>query len=686
MERRFDIHVRATALLLFLAAVFFYGWNSDDAYHSYIMARHLVEGKGLVYNTGFRATASTCPLLTLFESFVFLFTDSADICGLFIGLLFSGAAAWVLFFRICPTLTSVFCALGLLVTSRCFLSFTTSGLENPMLFFFGAVFFDVYFRTMMLGRGSLFVLSLLMSVLAMARADSVLIFIPMAVWAFLVRTKVPFCTRMAIGVAGLLPFALWTCFSLIYYGFPFPNTYYAKLYTGIPLADYVTSGLWYFQNSIWLDPMLLLVPALAVVLAVKESCRRLIPLFMGLLAYCIYIVLVGGDFMAGRHITQQFFLSLCAAMFVIGGLRSADGKSSNISTGLSPRHPLAIIMLVIAAIGFLWDGFMAPRINGAWMCRNVAWSLDQPAMDERQVYLSLLGERPLYKAAWQHIKGGNDVSRRNQIQSFYIRSAHERGQKGVCFGGLCLQYNVLWGRDVFSTSDLDMYLTDVFALQDPLLARLKVDTSHHWRVGHAAREIPRGYQETVATGENRIEDPALREYYEKLLLVMKAPLFDYERLRTIWDLNRGKYEHLLACYEQKRYTTNDLELAFREINVGKNADRALELLDRCSKAENVYPAAVVHYGRGCVYEDLKGDPILAESEYESALRGNWGVALVPCADRLARLKACSGKLDEAIALWEKAMKVDPGNDAIGWNLNAARQNAASAKGTNPQSK
>ena len=100
MIRRFDFTLRLTALLIFAVAVFLYGWNSDDAYHSYVMAKHLVEGKGLVYNTGFRVTASTCPLLTLVEALVFCFTDNADICGLLVGFAFSVAAAWVLFFRI----------------------------------------------------------------------------------------------------------------------------------------------------------------------------------------------------------------------------------------------------------------------------------------------------------------------------------------------------------------------------------------------------------------------------------------------------------------------------------------------------------------------------------------------------------------------------------------------------------
>ena len=144
-------------------------------------------------------------------------------------------------------------------------------------------------------------------------------------------------------------------------------------------------------------------------------------------------------------------------------------------------------------------------------------------------------------------------------------------------------------------------------------------------------------------------------------------------------MNCGKYDYLLAQYERTKVTINDLELAFREINAC-NSKSALELLDKCSKSESIYPASVVHYGRGCVYEDLKNDLAAAEREYEIALVGDWGVELVPCADRLARLKARRGELASAIALWEKAVKLAPNDNSIRWNLETARRDVESGTG------
>jgi arabinofuranosyltransferase len=85
----------------------------------------------------------------------------------------------------------------------------------------------------------------------------------------------------------------------------------------------------------------------------------------------------------------------------------------------------------------------------------------------------------------------------------------------------------------------DVHILDVMALTDPLLARLPAKDQEHWRVGHIEREIPSGYRETLITGENMIENPDLRRYYEDLNLAISAPVFDPSRLKSLWNLNLG---------------------------------------------------------------------------------------------------------------------------------------------------
>jgi arabinofuranosyltransferase len=65
------------------------------------------------------------------------------------------------------------------------------------------------------------------------------------------------------------------------------------------------------------------------------------------------------------------------------------------------------------------------------------------------------------------------------------------------------------------------------------------------RIGHLERPIPDGYLETLMTGENQLQDRNLAAYYDKLRLVTRGPLFSWERLKTIVEMNLGKYDHLI---------------------------------------------------------------------------------------------------------------------------------------------
>ena len=64
---------------------------------------------------------------------------------------------------------------------------------------------------------------------------------------------------LAATALGVLPFLLWECFALFYYGSLVPNTAYAKLNTGIPRVDLVGQGFWYFADSLRWDPGTLLL-------------------------------------------------------------------------------------------------------------------------------------------------------------------------------------------------------------------------------------------------------------------------------------------------------------------------------------------------------------------------------------------------------------------------------------------
>ena len=89
---------------------------------------------------------------------------------------------------------------------------------------------------------------------------------------------------------------------------------------------------------------------------------------------------------------------------------------------------------------------------------------------------------------------------------------------------------------------------------------------------------------------------------------------------------------------------------------------------------------VTRFYRGCVYEDLLGDDKAAEAEYRAAVEGEWNADTPSAADRLARLLAIRGELDEAESLWVKAAKLRPDDADIQHNLLQIRRESARLRG------
>jgi arabinofuranosyltransferase len=92
----------------------------------------------------------------------------------------------------------------------------------------------------------------------------------------------------------------------------------------------------------------------------------------------------------------------------------------------------------------------------------------------------------------------------------------------------------------------EVHVLDVFGLGDPFLARLPSEPG--WRIGHFQRHPRVDYVESLRVGDNRIVDPEVALYYDKLSRITRGELFDRERLRTIVAFNRGRYDHLLDGY------------------------------------------------------------------------------------------------------------------------------------------
>jgi len=140
---------------------------------------------------------------------------------------------------------------------------------------------------------------------------------------------------LLIAIAGFSPFILWEIFSLFYYGFPFPNTAYAKLNTGISQIELIQQGFHYLLFSFYLDPLTPTVLLIGLIIPIASKNKTLLPITIGITLYIIYILNIGGDFMGGRFLSAPF---LCSVIII----SKMNFKSLRIR-----RTQIAIILTVI---------------------------------------------------------------------------------------------------------------------------------------------------------------------------------------------------------------------------------------------------------------------------------------------------------------------------------------------------
>ncbi len=320
-----------------------------------------------------------------------------------------------------------------------------------------------------------------------------------------------------LAIVGLSPFLGWTLFSLLYYGFPFPNTAYAKLGTGIDRLQLMAKGLVYLMNSLRLDPLTLPTIGSAIILGLKDQRPIFRWLAVGLLLQVFYLVMIGGDFMSGRFLSLPLFAAAFLVAQLISPLKllllglvilvtALGGElSSKLSLWLSPGGE--------RGIGDERKDFW--RASSLRACR-LLWKVDEPCPQHRWITAGL---------------AFRDSPRR-------VRIMGNIGMFGYYAG-------------------TDKIVLDHLALADPLLARLTASPQPFIQPGHFRRRLPQGYFESVVNGSNMIVNENLRRYFEKLKIVTQGELWSWERLRAILELNGGLYDQELQRYEADRLLKNE---------------------------------------------------------------------------------------------------------------------------------
>lgn len=280
-------------------------WLCEDAYITFRTIDNWVNGYGLRWNVDERVQVYTHPLWMLALSAVRLATGEFYYATLGLSLMLSLSALALLATGLAATTLQGLLAVVLLTGSRAFVDFSSSGLENPLTHLLLLGHLWIFLRH----HGSRRILWLTMTAawLATNRPDTVLLVLPTLVAAL---SRAPWRTARGQLLVGALPLVLWEGFSIIYYGFPFPNTAYAKLGSGVAQSDLVAQGLFYLVDSLRRDPITISTIVVGIVAPWVRGSKSRRAMAAGAAIHLLYVVAIGGDFMSGRFLTPVLLASI----------------------------------------------------------------------------------------------------------------------------------------------------------------------------------------------------------------------------------------------------------------------------------------------------------------------------------------------------------------------------------------
>jgi arabinofuranosyltransferase len=489
-------------------------WLGDDAFITLRTVDNFVNGYGLTWNIVERVQSYTHPLWMFLLIGLYFFTHEAYYTTLILSILVSLATFLIVMRFVKNQNLATLSLLGGVFLSKSFVDYSTSGLENPLSHLLFAVFLLVLVKSRnRLDAGSIFLIAFVTGLATLNRMDTLLLYIPPLLWV-LWKNRSLFALRLMF--LGFLPFVVWEIFSIIYYGFPFPNTAYAKLGINLPRMDLLEMGYLYFLNSLHWDPITLTIISLSIGWSILRGSPIQKSIAAGLILYLFYILWIGGDHMSGRFFSVVFLGSIVILLLMLNDIKNLE----NVSITL----PILVFFLAVLAVKPSYDtGGIKHIKNGI--------------SDERNYYFAGTG---LVNDAIDTMAPSFDWAQYGVEMRYKPKKVEVFGPAGM------MPYYA--GHKV--------YFVDDFGLTNPLLARLPPIPDGNHRVGHFYRGIPEGYLESVI-GENQIEHPALALYYDKLRLVTRGSIWSWQRFVTIWELNTGKYDYLLEQYSQDVIFTDE---------------------------------------------------------------------------------------------------------------------------------
>jgi hypothetical protein len=296
-----DLRIYLTIIIcLFILHALHFNFVCDDAFISFRYAQNLNEGFGLVWNINEKPVEGYTNFLWLILMGLFMKIGFEPIITSKVLGVFFGSCTIILSYLFAEKILQRKSPLNLLapaILAFCgpFAAWSTGGLETQMFTFF-IIAASIMYLYEIQNDVSIPTSAILFAFASFTRPEGVLIFCITALhhFIFTLRKNKRFVSKTFFWlITFIIIYGIYSFWRYSYFGYIFPNTYYAKTGGGV---DQIVRGLKYFGSFIGFSNWPVII-GIGFLFFFNPPRFSMLYLIMIIFTYTSYIICIGGDFL-----------------------------------------------------------------------------------------------------------------------------------------------------------------------------------------------------------------------------------------------------------------------------------------------------------------------------------------------------------------------------------------------------
>jgi len=495
----------------------------DDSYITLRTADNFLNGYGLRWNIEERVQSYTHPLWLGLIILCGSISGELHFTTMTLSLIFSLTAIIISAYTVTKNFSKenwkIIALIIFFIASKAPLDYSSSGLENPLSYLLSAVFLFFLFSESRNKIPTTIILFFITSLLFVTRYDNIIIFLP-AILLSMYNERNIFSKNISLLPLAVTPAIIWLAFSIIYYGFPFPNTAYAKILSiDLSFPWKIAQGLKYFAHSLFFDFILYSIIGIGLVLAYQKRSLKALAIYIGVFLHFFYVITsaASATHMGWRFFATTLFISLVTFIYL-----------THFSKTIKFLLILSIIITLISPSSSIKYGTSFYRANFLNSPSSIDIKYGEHTYTTAPIFENWMKDPVEMKLAWAE-RGMFFKQRPEKL----LVGSYPPGLPGKKRSGDAIGYFGFY-------SGPEKFIIDSLALTDPLLARLppkKLESREEYKSGHFRRNIPEGYIESIEMEKNLIEDANIKNYYDRLLNITREDIWSLNRFKDIWYIN-----------------------------------------------------------------------------------------------------------------------------------------------------